>query len=53
MTDDEYDYFKSRSRQRAGRVVVDFEKLFKGNDLGEDIILRRGDEIFIPEKKII
>lgn len=51
MTDDEYDYYKSRSRQHAGRVVVDFEKLFKGNDLGEDIILRRGDEIFIPEKK--
>jgi hypothetical protein len=30
---------------------VDFEKLFVGNDSGEDVILRRVDEIFIPEKK--
>ncbi|MCK7519152.1 MAG: hypothetical protein MZV64_16210 [Ignavibacteriales bacterium] len=28
MTDDEYDYLKAKSRQRKGKVVVDFEGLF-------------------------
>lgn len=51
MTDDEYDYLKSKSRQRGGKVVVDFEKLFLENKVSEDVILRRGDEIIIPEKK--
>ncbi len=51
MTDDEYDYYKSKSRQRSGKVVTDFEKLFKENILSEDIILRTGDEINVPEKK--
>lgn len=51
MTDDEYDYLKSKSRQRGGKIVVDFEKLFLKNNLGEDVILKRGDEIIIPEKK--
>lgn len=51
MTDDEYDYLKSKSRQRGGKVVVDFEKLFIENNSSEDIVLRRGDEIIIPEKK--
>lgn len=51
MTDDEYDYFKSKSRQRKGKVVVDFIQLFeKGNKL-EDVALRRNDIITIPEKK--
>ncbi len=51
MTDDEYDYFKAKSRQRYGKVVVDFKGLFKGNQLNEDIILKRKDVINIPEKK--
>lgn len=51
MTDDEYDYFKAKSRQRYGKVVVDFEGLFKGNQLNEDVILKRKDVINIPEKK--
>lgn len=51
MTDDEYDYLKSKSRQRGGKVVVDFEKLFLENKTSEDVVLRRGDEIIIPEKK--
>lgn len=51
MTEDEYDYLKSKSRQRVGKVVVDFEKLFLENKLSEDIILKRGDQINIPEKK--
>lgn len=51
MTDDEYDYLKARSRQKRGRVVVDFEKLFVQKDYSEDVILKIGDIISIPEKK--
>jgi protein involved in polysaccharide export with SLBB domain len=51
MTDDEYDYLKAKSRQRVGRVVVDFNSLFLNNQLSEDIILKRGDIISVPEKK--
>lgn len=50
MTDDEYDYLKSKSRQRKGKVVVDFQKLMNG-DSSEDVILKRGDAINIPEEK--
>ncbi len=49
MTDDEYDYLKAKSRQRKGQVVVDFRNIFKS--LEDDVVLRNGDEIIIPEKK--
>jgi len=51
MTEDEYDYFKARSRERTGRVVVNFFKLFVENDSKENVVLRRGDVIEVPEKK--
>jgi protein involved in polysaccharide export with SLBB domain len=51
MTDDEYDYLKAKSRQKIGKVVVDFESLFIGNKMDEDIILKSGDLITIPEEK--
>lgn len=51
MTDDEYDYLKAKSRQRYGKVVVDFVELFNRNQLSEDITLKRGDVISIPEKR--
>ncbi|HEX9250652.1 MAG TPA: SLBB domain-containing protein, partial [Ignavibacteriaceae bacterium] len=51
MTDDEYDYFKAKSRQRYGKVVVDFKALFRGGQLSEDVILKRKDVINIPERK--
>lgn len=51
MTEDEYDYFKSKSRQSTGVVIVDFVKLFQKNDLTENIILRKNDVITIPQKK--
>ena len=51
MTDDEYDYLKAKSRQRTGRVVVDFEELFIKYNLNEDVILKRGDLISVPEAK--
>jgi protein involved in polysaccharide export with SLBB domain len=51
MTEDEYDYFKARSRERSGRVVIDFNALFNEQSYQEDLILKRGDIIRIPEKK--
>jgi len=51
MTDDEYDYLKAKSRQRTGKVVVDFRALFRDKQLSEDVILKRGDKITIPERK--
>jgi polysaccharide export outer membrane protein len=51
MTDDEYDYFKAKSRERKGKVVVDFEELFLRNNVAEDILLKKGDVISIPEAK--
>ncbi len=51
MTDDEYDYLKAKSRQREGKVVVDFYLLFNMKDISEDVILKRGDVINVPEAK--
>jgi polysaccharide biosynthesis/export protein len=51
MTDDEYDYLKARSRQRKGKVVVDFVQLFQNSNMKENIILMEGDVINIPQKK--
>ncbi len=51
MTDDEYDYLKAKSRERVGRVVIDFERLFNNNDLSENVVLKRGDIIDVPEAK--
>lgn len=51
MTDDEYDYLKSKSRQKSGRVVVDFAALFEKGDLSEDVLLKKDDIIIIPEVK--
>ena len=51
MTDDEYAYFKAKSRERAGRVVVDFNDLLVNGNKNEDVILYQGDRISVPEKK--
>ncbi len=51
MTDDEYNYLKAKSRQRVGRVVVDFVELFKRGDLAENVILRNGDSVSVPEAR--
>jgi protein involved in polysaccharide export with SLBB domain len=49
----EYEYFKTKSREKSGRVSVDFVKLFKGKDQSEDILLKNGDEIFIPKISLV
>jgi len=51
MTDDEYDYFKAKSRQRKGKVVVDFSALFNEHKQEENVILKKGDVINVPEAK--
>jgi len=51
MTDDEYDYFKAKSREVKGKVVVDFVSLFKNHDESENVILKNGDVINVPEAK--
>ena len=51
MTDDEYDYFKAKSLQRKGVVVVDFNALFKNHDMSENVVLKKGDVINVPEAK--
>ncbi|MFN0149860.1 MAG: polysaccharide biosynthesis/export family protein [bacterium] len=48
MTRDEYDYFKLKSREHPGRVVVNFPALFIGGDLTEDVLVRRGDLLNVP-----
>jgi len=48
MTRDEYDYFKLKSREHPGRVVVNFEALFVDGDMAEDLLLRRGDVLTVP-----
>jgi len=51
LTDDEYEYLKAKTRSTKGRMVVDFEKLFVQNDENENVILKEGDYIFVPEIK--
>ena len=51
MTDDEYDYFKAKSRERTGSVVVDFSELFRNNNMSENVMLKRNDIIDVPEAK--
>ncbi|MFH1144956.1 MAG: SLBB domain-containing protein [Candidatus Eisenbacteria bacterium] len=48
MTEDEYEYFKLRSRENPGRMVVDFHKLIVEGDETENLLLRHGDLISIP-----
>ena len=51
MTDEEYDYYKSRSRAITGEITIDFVKLFVTKDETNDVILQNGDSIFIPFKR--
>jgi len=48
MSDMEYEYYKTRSREEAPSVVVDFKKLFTDKDTDQDISLREHDLIEVP-----
>jgi protein involved in polysaccharide export with SLBB domain len=51
MDDDEYRYFKARSREVPGQMVVDFQKAVMGEDPSENVLLNRGDVVIIPPRK--
>ncbi|MDH7515078.1 MAG: SLBB domain-containing protein [Bacteroidota bacterium] len=51
MREDEYEYFKDRSRERVGQLVVDFHRLFVEGDRREDIVLQDKDIVEIPSQK--
>ena len=52
MTDMEYEYFKTKSRELKGIVPIDFGKLLLDKDKGADILLKSGDFIYFPDKTI-
>lgn len=51
MTSDEYEYFKLRSRENRGLMVVDFHALLLEGDQGQNLLLRHGDLISIPKTR--
>ncbi|MEZ4651697.1 MAG: SLBB domain-containing protein [Candidatus Eisenbacteria bacterium] len=51
MTDDEYEYYKMKSREQKGLMVVDFVGLFDEGKADQDLLLRSGDAIEVPAKK--
>jgi protein involved in polysaccharide export with SLBB domain len=51
MTEDEYEYFKLRSRENRGLMVVDFHALINDHDPSQDLLLRSGDLIVIPKQR--
>jgi protein involved in polysaccharide export with SLBB domain len=51
MNEDEYEYFKLRSRENPGLMVVDFHRLIAEGDASQDVLLRRGDLIAIPTRR--
>ncbi len=44
----EISYFRLRTRENANLVSCDFEKLFRGNNLAEDVVLYDKDILLIP-----
>lgn len=50
MLEGEYDYFRTKSRSKPGRVAVDFVGLIINGDSSKDMILRDGDIINVPRK---
>ena len=51
MTESEYEYFKVRSRENPGQMVVRFKELLSEGQTSEDVVLRGGDKIEIPSRK--
>ncbi|KPL16985.1 MAG: hypothetical protein AMJ92_12280 [candidate division Zixibacteria bacterium SM23_81] len=48
MNEEEYAYFKAKSNQLHGVILVDFQKLFLMDDKSKDVLLKHGDIIDIP-----
>lgn len=50
MTNLEYEYLKTKHREKAGKIAVDFERLLLNRDPTQNIVLKHGDFITIPSK---
>lgn len=50
MSETEYQYFKAKSRELKGRVVVDFTALVAG-DATQNLVLQRGDRVVVPRTR--
>lgn len=51
MDDDEYRYYKAKSREVPGQMVIDFQKAVEDEDPSENLLLKRGDLVVIPPRK--
>jgi polysaccharide biosynthesis/export protein len=51
MKEDEYGYFKMKSRQLPGQMVVNFERALVKGDPRDNVLLQRGDLVIIPSRK--
>ncbi len=49
----EYEYFKTKSREKPGKISCDFVKLFEHKYKDQDIVLKNGDLIRIPAKSLV
>ncbi|MDY6916094.1 MAG: SLBB domain-containing protein [Candidatus Cloacimonadota bacterium] len=52
MTNLEYEYFKTKSRERRGKYSIDFEKLWEEQAEDYNILLRNNDYIYLPDKTV-
>jgi protein involved in polysaccharide export with SLBB domain len=52
MTQLEYEYFKTKSREMQGKYSIDFENLWQSKDKKHNIQLKHNDFIFIPDKSV-
>ncbi len=53
MSKQEYEYFKTKSREKPGKISCDFVKLFQNNEKDQDILLKNGDLIRVPAKSLV
>ncbi len=53
MSKQEYEYFKTQSREKRGKISCDFVKLFEYNQKDQNIILKDGDLIRVPVKSLV
>lgn len=51
MKEAEYGYFKMKSRQTAGQMVVNFDQALVKKNAHDNVLLERGDLIIIPSRK--
>jgi protein involved in polysaccharide export with SLBB domain len=51
MTPQEYEYYKTQSRQRKGVMAIDFVELFESDNMTYNIVLKDGDVIYVPRQR--